>query len=153
MLAPGRASFEGRHASVRGAVNEPKGIQAHIPIIVGGNGRRRTAGLAVRFADELNFTYVGVAETASLMANARALCEAAGRDPATLRLSLYTRDDDVRPVGQQRVEFLGALADLGLDRVACFPTRWGPDEETQARFADDCRAAGLDLVSGDAPTD
>jgi F420-dependent oxidoreductase-like protein len=144
MLAPGRAQFEGRHVHVRGAINEPKGLQGHIPLIVGGNGARRTAGLAVRFADELNFTYVGVEETARLMANARARCEAAGRDPATLRLSLYTRDEDVRP-GQARVDFLGALADLGLDRVACFPTRWGPDEETQARFAEDCLAAGAEL--------
>ena len=81
MLAPGRASYEGRHVHVRGAVNEPKGIQDHIPLIVGGNGPRRTAGLAVRFADELNFTYIGAAETAELMASARERCEAAGRNP------------------------------------------------------------------------
>jgi alkanesulfonate monooxygenase SsuD/methylene tetrahydromethanopterin reductase-like flavin-dependent oxidoreductase (luciferase family) len=43
MLAPGRATYEGRHAHVRGAVNVPKGIQERIPIIVGGNGPRRTA--------------------------------------------------------------------------------------------------------------
>ncbi|MEO5966609.1 MAG: LLM class flavin-dependent oxidoreductase, partial [Candidatus Limnocylindrales bacterium] len=44
MLAPGRATFEGELASVKGAYNVPKGIQAHIPLIVGGNGRERTAG-------------------------------------------------------------------------------------------------------------
>jgi F420-dependent oxidoreductase-like protein len=145
MLAPGRATFEGRHAHVRGAINEPKGLQAHIPLIVGGNGPRRTAGLAIRFADELNFTYIGAAETGRLMAGARARCEAAGRDPASLRFSLYTRDEDVRPTGAQRVDFLASLVALGLDRVVCFPTRWGPTQETQSRFAEDCVAAGASL--------
>ena len=145
MLAPGRARFEGEHVHVRGAINEPKGLQGHIPVIVGGNGPRRTAGLAIRFADELNFTYIGVEETGRLLTAAKARCEAAGRDPASLAFSLYTRDEDVRPVGTQRIDFLASLAALGLDRVACFPTRWGPTEETQARFAEDCRAAGLEL--------
>ena len=27
----------------------------------------------------------------------------------------------------------------------CFPTRWAPTLEAQARFAEDCRAAGLTL--------
>jgi F420-dependent oxidoreductase-like protein len=145
MLAPGRATYEGRHASVRNAVNEPRGIQPHIPVIVGGNGRNRTAGLAVRFADELNLVYIGAAETAEHMADVRARCEAAGRDPASLRFSLYTADEDVRPVGQRRVDFLASLAAIGLDRVVCFPGRWGATEEVQARFAEDCLAAGLEL--------
>ncbi len=80
------------------------------------------------------------------MAAAKVRCEAAGRDPASLRFSLYTRDDDVRPVGARRVDFLAGLAAIGLDRVACFPTRWDPTEGGQARFAEDCRAAGLELA-------
>ena len=51
MFGPGRAEHEGANASVRGAINVPKGIQAHIPIIVGGNGPRVTAGLAIRHAE------------------------------------------------------------------------------------------------------
>jgi alkanesulfonate monooxygenase SsuD/methylene tetrahydromethanopterin reductase-like flavin-dependent oxidoreductase (luciferase family) len=145
MLAPGRASYDGRHVHVRGAINEPRGLQPHIPLIVGGNGPRRTAGLAVRFADELNFTYIGAAETGRLMAAAPARCEAAGRDPSSLRFSLYTRDEDVRPSGAQRIDFLASLVALGLDRVVCFPSRWGPTQETQERFADDCEAAGAEL--------
>jgi hypothetical protein len=81
------------------------------------------------------------------MAAAHARCEAAGRDPTTLRFSLYTADDDVRPVGQERVDFLGELDRIGLDRVVCFPTRWGATPEVQAAFAADCRAAGLELAT------
>ena len=71
-LAPGHATFEGSHAQVRDAINEPKGIQDHIPLIVGGNGRERTASLAVRFADELNFVYLGTDEVRVRMSELRA---------------------------------------------------------------------------------
>jgi alkanesulfonate monooxygenase SsuD/methylene tetrahydromethanopterin reductase-like flavin-dependent oxidoreductase (luciferase family) len=58
MLAPGRsthATYEGEHASVRDAINLPKGLQSpRIPIMVGGNGPQVTWRLAARFADELN---------------------------------------------------------------------------------------------------
>jgi F420-dependent oxidoreductase-like protein len=143
MLAPGRATYEGRYASVRGAINVPKGIQERIPLIVGGNGRERTAGLAVRFADELNFVFLRPADVVERMAEVRARCERVGRDPASLRFSLYVRDEAIRAPGQARVDTLAVFAATGLARIVCFPTRWGPTEETQARFAEDCRAAGL----------
>src|SRR6476661_3808140 len=58
MLAPGRASYDGEFAHVRRAINVPKGIQQpRIPIIVGGNGERVTAGYAIRYADELNYVF------------------------------------------------------------------------------------------------
>ena len=38
MLAPGRATYHGRHAHVIDAIHEPKSAGGHIPIIVGGNG-------------------------------------------------------------------------------------------------------------------
>ena len=145
MLAPGHATYEGRHVHVRDAINEPRGIQSHIPIIVGGNGRQRTAGLAVRFADELNLVFIGPAETAARMADVRARCEAAGRDPATLRFSVYTRDEEYLDPGQQRVDRIAAFAEIGLDRLICFPTKRQPTLEAQARFAEDCRAAGVEL--------
>ena len=51
--------YEGQYAHVRGAINVPKGIQQpRIPIIVGGNGERVTAGYAIRYADELNYVFL-----------------------------------------------------------------------------------------------
>ena len=47
---PGRATSTARIAHVRGAINEPRGLQEpRIPIIVGGNGRQRTAGYAIQY--------------------------------------------------------------------------------------------------------
>jgi alkanesulfonate monooxygenase SsuD/methylene tetrahydromethanopterin reductase-like flavin-dependent oxidoreductase (luciferase family) len=146
MLGPGHATYEGRFAHVRGAINVPKGIQQpRIPIIVGGNGERVTAGYAVRYADELNYVFLPAAEIAERMVSVRARCEAGGRDPSTLRFSLYTRDEEMREPGQARVDAIAGFAAIGLDRIVCFPTRWSPTIETQAAFAEDCLAAGVVL--------
>ena len=145
MFAPGRASYAGTYASVHDAVNEPKGIQRPIPIVVGGNGRNVTFRYAARYADEINLVYLDPTGVAEALPIIRARCEEQGRDPATLRVSLYCGDQDVQPVGPRRVDRLAAFADLGLDRIVCFPSRWDTSVEGLARFADDCRAAGLDL--------
>ncbi|MEO6207940.1 MAG: TIGR03560 family F420-dependent LLM class oxidoreductase [Candidatus Limnocylindrales bacterium] len=149
MFEPGHATYEGRYAHVHDAINEPRGIQSpRIPIIVGGNGRDRTAGYAIKFADELNFVFLSPEETATRMVAVRARCEEEGRDPATLRFSIYCRDENVRTPGQERVDVLGGFAEIGLDRIVAFPTRWSPTLESQSAFADDCRAAGLSLAAG-----
>jgi alkanesulfonate monooxygenase SsuD/methylene tetrahydromethanopterin reductase-like flavin-dependent oxidoreductase (luciferase family) len=146
MFAPGRATYEGRYAHVRGAINVPKGLQQpRIPIIVGGNGERVTAGYAIRYADELNYVFLPADKVRERIASVRQRCETEGRDPATLRFSLYTKDEEMRDRGQARVDTLAGFAEIGLDRLVCFPTRWSPTTDAQAAFADDCRAAGLTL--------
>ena len=145
MIAPGHATYEGERVHVRGAINEPRSIQEKIPLIVGGNGRVRTAGLAVRFADELNFVFKSPAFVAERMPEVKAMCEAAGRDPATLRFSMYTYDEDFREAGQQRVDLLGEFNESGLDRIVCFPTKYDPSTDAQAAFAEDVRSAGVAL--------
>ena len=153
MLGPGRATFEGSHAHVRGAINVPKGIQQpRIPVIVGGNGERRTAGYAIRFADELNYVFLEPDAIRERIADVRARCEAEGRDPSTLRFSQYVRDEDVRDAGQKRVDLIGRLAEVGLDRLVAFPTRWSPTVEAQAAFAEDCRTAGVELAGAAVAT-
>jgi F420-dependent oxidoreductase-like protein len=143
MLAPGRATYEGQYANVHDAINEPKGVQDHIPIIVGGNGPNVTMRLAARFADELNLVYRPPDEIPGLLATARQRCEEIDRDPSTLRLSIYVADDEVKDPGQKRVDVIGRLMGMGLDRLVAFPTRYGATREVQERFAEDCRAAGL----------
>ncbi|HEX3428274.1 MAG TPA: TIGR03560 family F420-dependent LLM class oxidoreductase [Candidatus Limnocylindrales bacterium] len=149
MLAPGHATYEGRYAHVRDAINVPKGLQQpRIPIIVGGNGRQRTAGYAIRYADELNFVFLTPAEIAERIAEVRQRCDAEGRDPNSIRFSLYAKDEEMRDPGQARVDAIGAYSEVGLARIVCFPTRWGPTTETQAAFAEDVRAAGIELGAG-----
>jgi alkanesulfonate monooxygenase SsuD/methylene tetrahydromethanopterin reductase-like flavin-dependent oxidoreductase (luciferase family) len=147
MLRPGRSTFEGQYAYVRGAINEPQGFQQpRIPIIVGGNGRRKTAGYAIQYADELNFVFLEPDDIAARMQDVRERCGADGRDPATMRFSLYERDEKMRHAGAERIDRLALFAEIGLDRLVAFPTRWSPTFEAQAAFAEDCRAAGISLA-------
>jgi F420-dependent oxidoreductase-like protein len=147
MLGPGHATYEGKYASVNDARNFPKGIQKpRPPIIVGGNGREVTIRLAAKFADELNLVYTGLGNVADLIGVAHERCEEIGRDPASLRISFYCRDEDMEVPGQKRVDFIGRCIELGLVRLIAFPTRYGPEREVQARFAEDCRAAGAELA-------
>ena len=146
MFAPGTVTWEGRYAQVRGAHNVPRGLQQpRIPIIVGGNGERVTAGYAIKYADELNFVFLSAAQVAERITAVRARCETEGRDPASLRFSMYTRDEEIREAGQARIDTLAGFAAVGLDRIVCFPTRWSPTTDAQASFAEDCRAAGIVL--------
>jgi F420-dependent oxidoreductase-like protein len=145
MLGPGRATYHGQYASVDGAINEPKGIQRHIPLIVGGNGRQKTASLAVKHADELNLVYVRPPEVRELIAGARERCEQAGRDPDTLRISLYTADDDFKEPGQARIDRLAEYRELPMSRIVLHPLRWEPTVEALERFAEECVAAGFQL--------
>jgi len=146
MLGPGNATFEGVHARVDGAINVPKGIQAHIPIVVGGNGQRVTFRYAARYADELNLTFVGPEEVREALPVVRQRCEEEGRDPASLRVSLYARDKDSRADGQARIDRLGTFAELGLARLIMFPSRWDMSDEGLASLASDVHAAGLPLA-------
>ncbi len=146
MFAPGPVTYEGRYAQVRGAHNVPRGLQQpRIPIIVGGNGERVTAGYAIKYADELNFVFLSAAQVAERITAVRARCETEGRDPASLRFSMYTRDEEIREAGRARIDTLAGYAAVGLDRIVCFPTRWSATTDAQASFAEDCRAAGIAL--------
>lgn len=104
-----------------------------------------TAGLAVRFADELNFVFLRATDIRQRIVDVRAKCEAAGRDPGTMRFSLYALDEALQPVGQARVDYLGEMASTGLDRLVGFPGRWDPTTDGQEAFAQDCRAAGIQI--------
>jgi alkanesulfonate monooxygenase SsuD/methylene tetrahydromethanopterin reductase-like flavin-dependent oxidoreductase (luciferase family) len=98
----------------------------------------------VRFADELNYVFLPPSQLRERIAEVRARCETEGRDPATLRFSMYVRDEEMRP-GPARVDALGTLRETELDRIVCFPGRWDPSADGQAAFAEDCRAAGFEL--------
>ena len=91
-----------------------------------------TAGYAIKYADELNYVFLGPDEIAERMAEVRARCETEGRDPATLRFSLYSRDEDFREAGQARVDLLGGVRG---DRA-------GPDHLLPDPLVTDARGAG-----------
>ena len=151
MLAPGRtthATYEGEHASVRDAINLPKGLQSpRIPIMVGGNGPEVTWRLAARYADELNVDGMSPVELREALPVVRSRCEEIGRDPDSLRVSLHVwwGDDAWRAPGQRRVDFLGEVAALGLSRIIGLLQATTDADDPLEELAVDARQAGLAL--------
>jgi F420-dependent oxidoreductase-like protein len=74
------ATFEGRYSQVRGAINQPKGVQqSHIPLLIGGSGEQVTLKLVARYADACN---IGgdIAKIQRKFAVLKEWCERVGRD-------------------------------------------------------------------------
>ena len=152
MLAPGsraHATFEGRYAHVKDAINLPKGLQQpRVPIMVGGNGPNVTWRLAARHADELNVDGMSPGEVRDALPTIRARCEEIGRDPDDLRLSVHIwwGDKAWRRPGESRQDLLREYADAGVDRVMGLLQDSVDSDEPLAGLADDAQAAGLVLA-------
>ena len=148
MLAPGRATVTGPHASVDGAVNVPRGLQSpRVPIMVGGNGPNVTWRLAARYADELNLDGMEPHEVERALPVIRARCEEIGRDPATLRVSDHIWSEHVVEPGPRRVDRLAALGALGLSRAMTIVRASAGSDEALELLAEDARAAGCELAA------
>ncbi|MDQ5824717.1 MAG: LLM class F420-dependent oxidoreductase [Chloroflexota bacterium] len=75
------ATFEGKHYQVKGAINEPKGVQQpHIPIWVGGGGEKVTLKLVARYADACNVGGINPDNYRHKFEVLRQHCENEGRD-------------------------------------------------------------------------
>ncbi len=74
------AVFEGKYHQVRGAINQPKGVQTpHIPLLIGGGGEKVTLKLVAQYGDACN---VGgdISTITHKFAVIKEHCETLGRD-------------------------------------------------------------------------
>jgi F420-dependent oxidoreductase-like protein len=115
---PGPFSFEGKHFSARELDALPKPVQQpRPPLILGGRGGPRSLRLAARYADEYNTVMAVPAEIADIRARLDQACEAEGRDPASLPLSMMTTwlvgadADDLRDRAARLSEWKGEGGD------------------------------------------
>ncbi|MGH2742161.1 MAG: LLM class flavin-dependent oxidoreductase [Thermoleophilaceae bacterium] len=84
-------TFAGRHYSAEEWSLLPRPIQRPgPPIILGGKGRPRLARLVALYADEYNCDHGSPATCLQRYARVRDAVQQAGRDPASLRMSLVT---------------------------------------------------------------
>lgn len=91
-------AFQGEYYRISDAILLPRPQRpGGPPIVIGGNGPKRTLPLAARFADEWNAVFVPPARFRELSAHLDGLVEAQGRKPADVRRTLmvgshYGRD-------------------------------------------------------------
>jgi F420-dependent oxidoreductase-like protein len=78
-----RVTFTGKFYAVRDACNSPRPVRGSIPVLVAGNGEKRTLDLAARYADACN-VYGDPADVRRKFDVLDRHCERAGRDPAEI---------------------------------------------------------------------
>ncbi len=84
-----RFDHDGRHYRLADSPALPKPTQRpRPPVIVGGHGAKRTPRLAATYADEYNVAFSPVDVMNTQYARVSAACEAVGRDPASMTLSV-----------------------------------------------------------------
>lgn len=135
-------NFAGEYYRLNEAILLPR-PQRRIPILIGGNGEKRTLGFAARYANEWNATFLTPANFARLSARLDELLIAQKRQPRDVRRSMMTgcvfgRDDAevarkiesrkttaerlvergvIFGTAHQMIEQLGKLVDAGMQRV------------------------------------
>jgi alkanesulfonate monooxygenase SsuD/methylene tetrahydromethanopterin reductase-like flavin-dependent oxidoreductase (luciferase family) len=82
--------FAGEWFRLSGARNEPRPVQAKLPIWVGGGGEKRTLKIAARYADAWNVPFVAPEAFAAKREVLHRHCADAGRDPGEIRCAVNT---------------------------------------------------------------
>lgn len=113
LRADGPVSFSGEFFTLKDAELLPRPARpGGPPIVIGGNGPRRTLPLAARFADEWNGVYLTADGFAERSAQLDDMLRAEGRQPGDVRRTLMTRV----VFGRDRSEIDAKLGDA--DRAA-----------------------------------
>ena len=134
MLSNEQTTYEGRFYRVEGATVHPSVQSPRPPITIAAMGPRMMR-YAARYADTWNtMSFVAefedqLAESAERISRMAGYCEAAGRDPATLRCSYLMFDANARPSGghigyydspQAFLDMANRLLDVGFTELGLY---------------------------------
>jgi F420-dependent oxidoreductase-like protein len=129
--------FDGRWFTLREARNEPRPLQDHLPIWIGGGGERRTLKIAARYADGWNVPFVAPETFQRKNQVLDEHCATVGRDPAAVKRAVnlglaFSEEsllgqfgaisDHVRPgvltgTDDEIVDRIGQYVDAGANQV------------------------------------
>jgi F420-dependent oxidoreductase-like protein len=135
-------SFDGEFYGLRDAVLMPRSPRpGGPPIVIGGNGPRRTLPLVARYADEWNAVLIPPGRFAELSAHLDELLREAGRPPEAVRRTLMTRAIFGRTTADVERKLAGKQADKLRARGTVVGT--GPEVAEQLARLDE---AGVERV-------
>jgi alkanesulfonate monooxygenase SsuD/methylene tetrahydromethanopterin reductase-like flavin-dependent oxidoreductase (luciferase family) len=152
MLRGERPTLSGKHYTVREAINSPAPI-SRIPIMIGGQGEKKTLRMVAQYADESNL----VGDNAAIPRKLEALashCEKLGRDRSEITVTKL-----------QMIAVAPSEAELNADFAAMAETKgWTDahidavkkalitgDPDTVGEILQDAVASGLDGLAVDLP--
>jgi F420-dependent oxidoreductase-like protein len=102
-------SFSGKHYTLVDSPALPKPVQSpRPPLVLGGSGKRRSAELAARYADEYNSSFRPVGEMAEIFGRVRSATEKTGRE-------LVYSAGQVVCVGSDEAEIARRAESIGRD--------------------------------------
>jgi F420-dependent oxidoreductase-like protein len=114
-----RTTFEGQHYQLRDAMCEPKPLQDHLPLIIGGSGERRTLRIAAEHGDGWNAFYMPLDQYRHKLEVLDRHCADVGRDRGEIRQQLAVPmvlgDDEAE--AQERLQELAARMRADIDEV------------------------------------
>mgnify|MGYP001385541305 CR=1 FL=1 len=111
------ANFEGKYYSVRGAINQPKGVQKpHIPLLIGGGGEKVTLRLVAQYADACNVGG-GIANIRHKLAVLKQHCNELGRDYNSIRRTTLVDDCAIAATEEEAIAKLTPAQRSDLDSL------------------------------------
>src|SRR5579863_204559 len=85
MWTQNEAVFEGKYYQLKGAINQPKGVQKpHIPLLIGGGGEKVTLKLVAQYGDACNVGHLDPEGLQRKFAIIKQHCDTIGRDYNTI---------------------------------------------------------------------
>jgi F420-dependent oxidoreductase-like protein len=117
MWTQDEATFEGTYYQVRGAINQPKGVQKpHIPLLIGGGGEKVTLRLVAQYGDACN---VGgdIATIKHKFAVLKHHCDELGRDYNSIRRTTLIDDCAIAETEEAAIAKLTPAQRNNLDEM------------------------------------
>jgi probable F420-dependent oxidoreductase len=130
------ASFDGATVGFRDVVMRPQPVDGRVPVVIGGH-----SAVAARRAGRLGDGFFPAkGDLPVLFDEVRQAAEAAGRDPGAVELTCTGAS--VLGGGDQAVDEVGRLAEMGVARIVVPPLSYDP-----AAVADALAAFGDDVIA------
>ncbi|HET8913759.1 MAG TPA: LLM class F420-dependent oxidoreductase [Ktedonobacteraceae bacterium] len=142
MWTKDEAFFEGKYYQVRGAINQPKGVQKpHIPMWIGGSGEKVTLKLVAQYGDACNISNSDIPVVEHKLDVLKQHCETLGRNPNEIRKTILIN----AYVGETEQEAIAKLSPANQANLteARKTSLIGTPDQIRARLAE-YEAAGID---------
>ncbi len=153
MLRGETVSFDGKYYQVNDAVNSPPPV-SRIPIMIGGNGEKKTLRMVAQYADESNLVGIPPDQVARKFDALAGHCERLGRDRSEIKVTAMAMCN-IAPTTEEADADLQALAaakgwdDEALGVIKGMLVHGDPD--TVGETLEAYMATGLDGLTLNAP--
>jgi F420-dependent oxidoreductase-like protein len=125
MFSDDDGPFDGTYYQLAETICSPKPIQAHVPIMIGGSGEKKTLKLVARYADACNLFASTPEEVGRKLEILRTHCDAEGRDYDSIQKTMISGGE----AAADPDAFLRSMDDyakLGIDMIVLSATTDDP---------------------------